>query len=242
MNTLGEIMAATAQLSVPELRELRRETERLEMIARAIPWRVGDRHYRLVRLNDSEFGALLRRSLPIEENHGPDLQFYLAMRALQNQLNLAEAYLVLKDWTGESGRLFDDWKGSFTFPFALDVIKSDQSFPYMLEVCDCRGSLEFRIWKVVAADDDRIREGLIRPPFSGEFPREEIDKFIPHFFSYLVDCWEAIRSCPHKPFVRKVDSSDVLYGYVNGATLAEQYCSSEAYEAAYKHYQDQVRA
>src|SRR5689334_16330657 len=125
MSTVMEILAAAAQLSRDELRELRREIDRLDSLARTICLSPEGLACRLTRLDDAGFANLLRRSLAIEEDYGFEVRFFLALAERRDALNFAQAYLALRETAGESGRLFDDWKGSFSFPFALDVRRGE---------------------------------------------------------------------------------------------------------------------
>ena len=72
--------------------------------------------YRLTRLSDSQDHDIWRSSIAIEE----DLDFQIAL-SRSADLDLAETYAVCRDLFGERGRGFDDWKGGFAFPLALEV-------------------------------------------------------------------------------------------------------------------------
>lgn len=41
-------------------------------------------------------------------------------------LNLAKIYLLLTLISGESSKFYDDWKGSFCFPFLIKIKKKER--------------------------------------------------------------------------------------------------------------------
>ena len=149
MHTVADILAAAATVSGDELRELAQQLTKLERRSRRIELQPRGMPCQLVRLDDAEFIALSRRSIAIEEDYGFYWSLFLNARRDDMQLNLAQVYLALKHLSGESGEYIDDWKGSFSFPFALDVIKNQREFAYLLDVRNHRGSLEFVVRKIV---------------------------------------------------------------------------------------------
>ncbi len=234
MPSVSKLAAAAAQLSRPELRELRRQIDRLEKRTQAIMLkpRRGPR-CRLVRLEDAEFMDLHRRSLAIDHHCGLDLWWHFCwQRPDRKTLNRAELYLTLKNWIGESGRCYDDWKCSFSFPFSLDVLREGHELPYLLEIRNERTSLEFSIRKVVAADDPRLQEHLVHKPFTDEFSKDDMLRTFLYLYGFLVGYWSTIKDHEHDPFVRPVASEHILFGFCDGRTFDKQYDSEEAYLAA----------
>jgi hypothetical protein len=230
------MVGVAASLSPTQLRELRDAIDRLEKMSRAIHLHVAGTAYRLVRLDDGEFSALHTRSLAIEES------LYVLDGILRwEDLLFAEVYLVLQHLTGPSGHYFDDWKSTFSFPFALDVLKGPREFHYLLEVRNYRCSLEFPIRKLVAAEDPRLQEGRIHSPFREEFSRAEVDAFIAHFCSWLADSWESIQDCPLEPFLHQVPGSHVLFGYCGEECFEKEYGSERACKAARKRYEKAIQ-
>ena len=188
---------------------------------------------RIRRVSDDRYVQLHRRSIAIADDG------YFLMRLLMpahrdgDGLDFPRAYFILNHIYGRSGRLYDDWKGSFAFPFSLDVIKGDSSFPYLLNVHNHRSMLEFSIRKVVA--DRTQADGVIRPPDEREFSRTEINYFIAFFYGYLEGRLQmALKfAARRRPFVHKVQSNLILYGCRNNQFFEEEYDSPEEFEAAY---------
>ena len=100
-----------------------------------------EKEYILSRLDDERYYELWQNSLKIKDDYGFYLDFYLSLQREGEYLNLAQVYVTLKSICGESGRFFDDWKGSFSFPFLLEIIKLGKTYPkYLLDIYDFRGS------------------------------------------------------------------------------------------------------
>jgi hypothetical protein len=243
MDTLAEIMAAARRLLPAEHSKLRCEIERLEKESRAIRFegREGeDLGYRLVRLRDDEWRDLLRRSLSIEDQ---SLAVYWLIWAPSApiQLSLPAAYLTLKHLSGESGHWFDDYKSSFSFPFALEVQRAGRMYPYLFEARNYGDGLEFPVRRVVDPRDRRLEEHLVHAPFEREFGREEIRGFLLRFVTRLSGVWEVIRKRPHEPFVQAVPKRLVVFGCCGGKVFEKYYQREGTYTAALGRYQEQVQ-
>ena len=190
-------------------------------------------HYRLCRMNDSQYYELWKNSIPIADDYGFYLDFYLYLSHEGKSLNLAQIYVTLKELCGESGQFFDDWKGSFSFPFFLEVSKAGHKFDYLLDIYDHRGSLYFGICKQLQPYDSYDFR-LIHQPFSEEFSRQDINKFISYFYGYIQGYFEARQDTYKQFFFKRVDSNGILFGYKDGNFFEEHYDSSENYEQAVK--------
>jgi hypothetical protein len=143
--------------------------------------------------------------------------------------------------TGESGRYLDDWKSSFSFPFALDVLNGGHELSYLLEVRNCRCSLEFPVRNVVSPQDGRLKVGRIHRPFADEFDGQDMNDFVAYFCSYLAGYWQVVRDRPHEPFLHTLACNCFLFGYCGGNCFEEQYASVEDFEAACSKYEKRLR-
>ena len=180
--------------------------------------------------------GLHRRSLAIMDDYGYDMHYRFAGK----RLDLAQLYLALRKLTGESGRWFDDYKGSFSFPFGLDVLRKSAEYPYLLEVRNNRTMQEFMVRKVVAPDDPRLAEHIIHDAFAGEFSRHEIIQTIACLYRFLLAFWETMKDDPHEPFLRAVTSNLVLFGFCDGDTFEKQYVSDTRFHALREKYGQRV--
>jgi hypothetical protein len=234
MPTIDEILSAAASLSPADLGKLRSAIERMDRLANAIVLETsGGMTVRLYRQTDSEHWHALRQSLAIDEDYGDVLR-------PGQELNLAQVYLALKHLAGDSGCSLDEYKMAFSFPFATDVIKRNQTFAYLLDVRNIRDSLYFSLRKPVEPGDKRLKDGHIHPPFEDEFGIEEIRFFRSYFYGYLLGRWETLTPEQLQPFVRRVPAALIIFGYCDGKAFEEQFDSSAKYEAAWRRSQKQI--
>jgi hypothetical protein len=235
MATVADLLAAAAHLQPAQLRELRDALDRLHKDRNALRLDLDTLQGRLVRLDDADFFRLHRRSIAIEEDNS--FQLYLLYMYREGRLpSLPQSYLALVDLFGDSGHSFDNYKGSFSFPLALDVDKGGRTFAYLLEIGDYRGSLEFRLRKIVAEDDERLPQHRYHAPLPEELSREQINRLIVYLHGFLQGYWQSIRNRAHRPFRHAIPSNGILYGYCNGRCFEKAFKSTQRYEAACRRY------
>lgn len=242
MRTVDEILAAVTTLSPAEFTKLRTEIERRDRLARTIVLDTSrGLTFHLRRLDDGENWNCHRQSLAIEEDYGFYLQFFLALEH-RRELNFAHVYLTLKNMSGESSRYLDEYKQGFSFPFALDVIRGNHSYAYLLDVHNIRDSLYFSFRKVVEVNDPRLKTRVIQQPFEDEFGKEDMRYFRCYFYGYLEGRWKTLEQLPERlePFVRQVPAAAIVFGYCNGKAFEEQHNSSEKCSEAYQRYQELI--
>jgi len=158
--------------------------------------------YRLTRLTDSQENELGMSSIAIKGSFG-----------LQNNLNLAETYAVCRHLFGERGGGFDDWKGDFAFPLALDVPRAARRPAYLFRVLNYRGGVKHELYKLVDPDDERLENPVYYPPDTAEFSREEIDDFTGFFVGFLEGYFESVKNWWKDRFLLAVESNLILYGF-----------------------------
>ncbi len=174
--------------------------------------------------------------------HGSCSPTSLSVSAAGEELGLAQAYLALTEKTGPSSQFFDAYKCSFAFPFLLEPPgAAGNNRGYLLEVRDYKGSLEFPVRKIVDAADPRLVERRIHEPFEHEFSRAAIDELVVYFHAYLTGYWEAIQGRSHEPFVNRVESNWIVYGYCGGSCFEEHFKSAQQYEAALTRYEQRIK-
>ncbi len=239
MNSLNQLISLASKLNPVELRQLSVAIKRLTTQKCKTEFHLDGITYRLTRLSDGEFIDSMRRSLAIQD----DYQFLIGL-FLTNEndnLNFAEIQIVLSEKFGPSGKYFDTYKGSFSFPFALDVIRGDNSFAYLFEVHNCRDSLYYIVRKIVSENDPRLKEFKIPQPVETEFSRAEINRFTAFFHGFLIGYWESICERPHESFVRVIPAGSIVYGYVEGRAFEETHETEEELDTAAKHYLAKIR-
>lgn len=198
-----------------------------------IDFTLKEEQYELYRLDDEQYSYLRQNSLPIQE----DIFFLLALERYFQQenedLTLAKIYILLTFISGESSKWYDDWKGSFCFPFLIKIIKKERELNnYLLIISDWRGNLEFRFKRLIGDNEtyEGIERDIIRKPFEHEFSRAEINYFINYLYSYFVGYFSAIEKYPHDDFLKHIDSNLILYGYTNGEFWQKNYEEYDYYQ------------
>ena len=183
--------------------------------------------YRLTRLTDYQDYRLRECSIAIEEDF--ELEYEIARSA--DRLTLAETYAVCRDLFGERGDGFDDWKGGFAFPFALDVPRAARRPAYLFHVVNFRGRAEFRLRRLVDANDERLKNPIYYPPDADEFSREEISGFVRYFVGFLEGYCESLASRWTDRFLLAVESNLILYGFDGDSFFTRQFQSPEDFAA-----------
>ena len=187
---------------------------------------------RCTRLDNREHFELGRNSLAIADDEGFYIGFYRSLERRGDYLNFAKIYVILKSLCGKSGNGYDDWKGSFSFPFLVEVIKGGKEFRYLLNIFNYRDSLYFNFRKPLPPDDQRFDRQVIYQPLAEEFSREEMNSFITSFYAYLVSSFKAMAPGYNEFFFKRVDSNGILFGYEDGQFFEEHFKSSEEYNKA----------
>lgn len=184
------------------------------------------------RLTDEDYRDLHARSVPIDD---ANLFWHFLTHPINSEegtLSLAELAFTLAQTYGPTSEIYDDWKGSFEYPFRLDVHKERGQFPYVFTVNDWRGCVEFPLSRIVPTRKETASN--YHPPYEDEFPRSEINYFTAFFYGYLTGRFEALREAglQPQPFARKVDSNHILYGYLPSGFFNERYEGEEAFSEA----------
>jgi len=190
------------------------------------------------RLDDQEFEILRQRSLAINED------YFFLMRLHSNRpeierLSLGRARAALTKLSGPSSKLLDPYKQSFGFPFLYSVPPGKPFAQYLMIVQDIRGSLYFTSRRMVSADDPRIQQHFLHEPFAEEFHRKELNRLTATMMGFLKGFSECVVP---SPFVGKVDSEQILYGYADGQYFEEQHDSTETYRAVFDRWSGIVAA
>jgi hypothetical protein len=168
---------------------------------------VEGRMYRLTRLSDGQEIDMHRESIAIDTA----LPFELAVR--RSGPDLAETYAVCRELFGERGRRFDDWKGAFAFPLALEVPCAARRPAYLFTVMNFRSGVEYHLRKLVDPSDKRLKEPLYYPADAAEFPLAEIHRSVAFFVGFLEGFSKSLRVWWKDGFLLTVQSNLILYGF-----------------------------
>ena len=188
-----------------------------------------ERIYKLIRLNDDQFYLLYKNSISIFEDYTHLMSLSMDKDIIYS--SFSKMYITLKDLFGESGKYYDDWKGCFSFPFLIHFQKDDEIFGYLMNVCNVRSSIEFKIAKLIHADDKQLKRDIIHKPFE-DFPREEMSYLINYFIGFLTGYFEYIKNSYDEFFIKTVESNLILFGYKDGRYFDKQYESEGKFRRA----------
>lgn len=185
--------------------------------------------YKLIRLNDEQYHLLAKNKLSIFEDH----RQIMAMSS-DNKLiysSFSKMYVTLKERFGASGKYYDNWKGAFSFPFLIDFQKGEQQFSYIMNLHNSRSSIEFRIAKLIHADEEKFKRDIMYSPFE-EFPRSEINYLVNYLVGFLSGYFEYVEQHYDDSFFKAVQSNLILFGYQNGLYFDDEYPSEKSFLAA----------
>lgn len=136
--------------------------------------------------------------------------------------NLSKMYVSLKDMFGESGRYYDRWKCSFSFPFLISFQKGEEEFNYLMYVIDVRATIKFEMAKLIYVDDKKFDRYKLYESFD-DFPTEEINAVIDYFVEFLTVHFTSIQASYDEFFYHIVGSEHIVYGYKEGVFFEKKY-------------------
>lgn len=143
-------------------------------------------------------------------------------------LNLAEFYVVLKRLFGESSLSIDSYKQGFSFLFLVAV---KNRFLYLFDVCDFRGSIAFRLDKILESGKGDM---TYHPFVQGEFSKEEYEQFVELFVGFLEDFSKTYikkigTEIQIPPFAHFIESNLYVYGYIDGVFFEKSFGAQDKY-------------
>ncbi|MGB8701161.1 MAG: hypothetical protein WCD18_17245 [Thermosynechococcaceae cyanobacterium] len=185
--------------------------------------------YCLWRLGDDEYRRLREKSCPININSLLILNICLDERNDPDRLSLAKALITLEDLFDKSSELFDSWKCSFVFPLLLRISKQTGKFLYLLRIGDYRGILDIGLYRLSNSATE-IRNEVFHDPIDDEFSNEEINRFICYFYGFLRGMSRHLK--PQHPFLNRVQSQLMFYGYDGYNFFEEEFDSEAEYNTA----------
>ena len=195
--------------------------------------------YKLIRLNDEQFGLLYENRLAISADYGHLMSLDADKDVIYS--SLSRMYVALKEIFGESGNYYDDWKCSFSFPFLIYFQKENEEFGYLMNIYNVRSSIEFNPAKLISAGDDTANRNALHEPFA-EFPREEMNYFINYFIGYLTGRFEWISKRYNEFFFLAVMSNNILFGYKDGHYFDTHYEDEQDFDAAIQELEEHSKS
>jgi len=188
---------------------------------------IGGRTYRLVRLSDRQDYELHRRSILIDTTSALGFAPLGARKA-----DLAETYAVCRRLFGERGRGFDDWKGDFAFPLALEVPGAARRPAYLLTVVNVRSGVECILRKLVDPTDERLKNPIYYPADPAEFPAADVHRFVNFFAEFVEGFAQSLAGWWKDRFLLSVQSNLIRYGFDGEQFFTRDFESSEVFKQA----------
>lgn len=158
--------------------------------------------------------------------------FEFARRMIENDvLVLPKFYAGLVYLTGESDERYDDYKGSYSFMFKLEVKKHEKISEYFYHIYHYRSYIEFSVHQLISENDPR-ESRIYHQPNDELFSDRDICGFSIAFYKDVVEHMELTNYTP-EPFVKYSDSNSLLFGY-----LKDEYFFKEEYENQDVYFKD----
>ena len=160
---------------------------------------------------------------------GNSAYFYFGLQISKDHLKLPKLYAALYYLTGESDVRHDDYKGSYSFMFELEVQKNNKTSKYCYHIYHYRSYIEFTLYHIVAQDDVRNPQHVHQPD-DELFSDEEICTLSESFCNYAIRQIEEDKYIP-QPFVKFSDSNLLIFGYSKGEYFFKDHEDQEKYIA-----------
>jgi hypothetical protein len=144
---------------------------------------------------------------------------------LNDEFNLPQIYAGLTYLTGHGDDRYDDYKGSFSFTFKLNVKKPNYETEYIYHVMHYRSYVEFFVQEVALKDDPRD-EQIMHAPDDERFSDKDIRIFSACFLKLAVIYAEKETI---EPFVKSSDSNFILFGYLDNKYFYKTYEEQDEY-------------
>ena len=163
--------------------------------------------FQLNRISDGEYYEKWQCGLPIHEDYD------MLMRLTFNGgLPLGRILVALESVFGKTGNPFDDWKGTFGFPF---ILKINDKFQYLFKVGDLKGAFFYTLYKLY--DKPASHQKVYIHPIEDEFSKSQIRYFVSFFYGFLQGVSNVmVRNGAEsriEPFFYHVKCCNIIYGY-----------------------------
>jgi hypothetical protein len=190
---------------------------------------VEKKEYTLVRLTDPQYAGLFEVAVPLRPDHGTMMRLQMTPGLIYS--SNSRMYATLRDLFGESGRCFDDWKGSFSFPLMALFEFNQKPVICLLNLTNVRTSVNFGMMKLMPSDGRHNAKGALKT-FFDDFPAEEISTFYISLVRFLTRHFEIMRKDYNEDFYHSVPSDLLIFGHNNGLFFDRMAKNQEDYNAA----------
>lgn len=161
--------------------------------------------------------------IPIENS----AYFDFSRRIMKDPLVLPKFYASLTSLVGISDDLYDDYKGSYSFTFKLEVQKNDNITEYCYHIYHYRSYIDFAVYQIVPQSDPRDPR-YISQPDDRLFSNKDISLFSNFLYHYALEYMIKNKYTP-QAFVKCSDSNLLLPGYLQNEYFFENYEDQDSY-------------
>jgi len=163
--------------------------------------------------------------IPIENS----AYFYFASKRInRDPLNLPKLYVALTYSYGESDNRYDNYKGSYSFMFQLEVWKNNRLSKYYYHLYHYRSYIEFSLYHIVPESDSQEPQHIHKPD-DELFSDDDICAFSFAFCDHILKRVEDIKYIPES-FIKYSDSNLMLFGYLKNEYFVKDYDDQDEYE------------
>lgn len=192
---------------------------------RQIQFKISNKDCWVERLSDAAYRDLSKSAMAL-----PDMDDILLYQIQTGKPQLAQTYAACHSLFGPSGRLFDNWKGSFSFPLAVRIDGVVPTPAYLINLLNFRSGVMVRILQRMPASDSRLGGQHYHSHDDSQFSKKELTELVFHLFGFLEGYAE---TCDwREPFVLAVPSNLILFGYcAEDKFFNRQFDGEETYRA-----------
>jgi hypothetical protein len=147
-------------------------------------------------------------------------------------LILPKLYAAFTSLTGPGDDWYDDYKGSYSFTFELEVQKNNNFSSYCYHIYHYRSYIEFSVYQIVPKSDSRDPEHVTQPN-DELFSDRDIRGFSNFFYYHALESMEESGRTP-QPFAKFSDSNLLIFGYLQNEYFYKEYEDQEIYQEAKK--------
>jgi hypothetical protein len=187
-------------------------------------------HCHVKRIDDHHFYLLFRESICIDIDYFIWWEIKDSFKKSDPPLNLAKYYTMFRHAFGESGNHYDDWKGAFNFAFKVDVLNDLTVTPYILNVVNLRGAVEFKFRKIILPEDLSYERGIVHPAFADEFSLEQMNFLAGYLSGFAEGFWGKGRIVNIENFVKEVSSNKILFGCLDGCFFEKYFEDADEFQ------------
>lgn len=169
-----------------------------------------------------------------------DAYFYFGAMIQKDPLILPKLYAALNLLSGPSTDKYDDYKGSYSFTFELNVQKNNNLSHYFLNIFHYKSYVQFSIYQIVPKANQE-ETSVMHQPNAELFSDLDISFFCRYFCNYALGYLEGSEYTP-KSFIKCSNSNLLLFGYYQDQYFFTEYENNDLYDKDKEMYSKSIDA